>query len=32
VKQLPVSEQRQLLADIRDGKSDDPTFTCEDAE
>jgi len=32
VKQLPVSEQRQLLADIRDGKSDDPTFACEDAE
>ena len=29
VKQLPVSEQRQLLADIRDGKSDDPTFACE---
>ncbi len=32
VKQLPVSEQRQLLADIREGKSGDPTFVCEDAE
>ena len=32
VKQLPVSEQRQLLADIRNGKSDDPTFDCENAQ
>jgi excisionase family DNA binding protein len=32
VKKLPIAEQRQLLADIRSGKSDDPTFVCEDAE
>jgi len=32
VKQLPIAEQRQLLSDIRFGKSDKPTFECEDAE
>jgi excisionase family DNA binding protein len=30
VKKLPVGEQRQLLADIRSGQSDDPVFPVED--